>query len=234
MKNLLNTIKWDAVLIYKFGIITIALIISLMYSIGLILSNTTGLEKVVSVLIFSDPVMYGFLFTALLILFEKGANIHQALAVTPMPISHYVWSKAIVFTILAFICSSLIILAARPDYFNFLAFFPAVILSSSLFVFIGIIGTSYIDNFNQFILLMPIVLAPICLPFLAYFNLYHSGLFYIIPSHACLLLFKASVEPITIWQWLYALVFLIMCNILCYKLAIRHYKVRILKTSYNE
>ncbi len=234
MKALLNTIKWDFVLIMKYGIVTVAIVIALIYCITLFLLDTTGLEKLISAIIFSDPVMYGYLFTAVIILFEKDARTHEVLAVTPMPVSRYIWSKAITFTLLALVCCSAIILSAQPQYFNLLYFVLGVVLSSAMFVFVGIIGVSYAKNFNQFFLVMPIVLLPVSLPFLDFFSLYQSPLFYVIPTQACLLLFKASVSPVETWQILYGIGYLMVCNYLCFRLAQSHYKKRILKISGNE
>jgi len=234
MKTILNIVKWDFVLVAKYGIVSIASVIACIYCISLLLIDTTGLENIVTVLIFSDPVMYGFLFTAIMILFEKDANIHQALAISPISASQYIWSKTIVFTTIALVYSTAIVLATQPQYFNPLAFFLGVTLSSTLFIFIGIIGASFVKNFNQFILLMPIVLAPVCLPFLDFFTIYQSPVFYGIPTQACLLLFKGSMIQIEIWQFVYAIIYLSVCNILCYNLALRFYKKRILNISRHE
>lgn len=234
MRSFLNQIKWDFILIYKYGIVPVAIAITGIYSISLLLAETSEMEKLVAALIFSDPVMYGFLFTAIMVLFEKDAQTHQVLAVTPLSMKKYIWSKALTFTLLAFVCSTIILLSASPNEFHPLVFFVAVGFSSILFVFIGIIGVSFVNNFNQFILLMPIVLAPVFLPFLDYFSLYNSWFFYLIPTQACLLLFEASVSKIEYWQLIYSITYLILCNWLCYKLAVKLYKKRILKTSRNE
>lgn len=234
MKSFVNTLKWDLVLIYRYGIVAVAFAITAMYSISLLLVDTSKLGKLVAVLTFSDPVMYGFLFTAVLILFEKDAQTHQVLAITPMPVKNYIWSKVIVFTLLSFVCSVIIMLSAQLAIFNPFYFFLAVSLSSSLFIFVGIIGVSFVNNFNQFILLMPIVLLPIVLPFLDYFKLFQSYFFYLIPTQACLLLFEASISSIENWQLIYALLYLLICNFLAYGWALKLYKKRILKTSRNE
>lgn len=234
MKNFLNSLKWDFIVMYKYGIIFVAAFIASIYCVSLFFSNTIGHEKIVAALIFSDPVMYGFLFVSISILFEKEAGIHQALSITPMPIRRYIWSKAIAFSLLAIVCSTAILLAANPEKIHLVLFVAAVALSSILFVFIGIIGVSFVHNFNQFILLMPIVLAPICLPFLDYFDVYSSWFFYLIPTQASLLLFESSVSSIESWQVVYAIVYLILWIWLAYVLAFKSYRTRILKTSRNE
>jgi fluoroquinolone transport system permease protein len=230
----ISLLKWDTILIFRYGIITIALIIAAIYSAALLVSDTRGLEKVVAALVFSDPVMYGFLFTAVMILFEKEANTHIALAVTPLRISQYIISKTTVFVLLALVCSSAIIISARPEYFNLIWFSLAVILSAVLFIFIGIIGVSYVKNFNQFILLMPIVLAPTCLPFLNYFGAADWWWLYIIPSQASLLLFSASVKPVAVWQIIYSVTYMLVWISACGYWAVRSYKRQLNKSVNNE
>lgn len=230
MSLLLRNIKWDAFLIYKYGIVYVALGITALYCLGFWFGNTKGSEQAIAALIFTDPAMYGFLFTSIMILFEKDANTHQVIAVTPLPSNYYILSKASVFTTLSLVCSVAMILAASPESLILILFVLAVVLSSVLFVFIGVIAISYVNSFNQFIMSIPIVLAPVCLPFLDYFNLFTSPIFYLIPTQASLLLFKASVSAVQPWQILYAIVYLFACNVLCYKWAVRSYKKRILKT----
>lgn len=234
MKCFWNTIKWDFILIYKYGIVAVALGITGLYCISFLLADTTGMEKMVAAIIFTDPVTYGFIFTSIMLFFEKDARTQEVLAVTPLPMKNYILSKAFTFSLLALFCSTAILLSAKPSEFHMLLFLLAVILSYALFVFIGIIGVSFVHNFNQFILLMPIVLAPVFLPFLDYFGLFESWLFYIIPTQACLLLFEASVSNIENWKLVYAIIYLIFWNWVTYKLAVKLYRERILKTSRDE
>lgn len=228
MKKLFTAIKWDTFLIYKYGIVTIAAIVTAIYSAVLLATNTNGYEKLITVLVFSDPVMYGFLFTAVMILFEKESRTHQAISVSPLTPNQYILSKTITFTLLALCCSLVVILSAHPQYFNLIFYLLATVFSASLFVFIGIIGVAYVNSFNQFILLMPIVLGPVCFPFLSYFDLINSWIFYLIPTQACLLLFEASVMPIKTTELLYAIIYLLIWNIGCYLIALRTYKQKIL------
>lgn len=214
MNTLLKLIKWDFVIIYKYGIVAIATIITIIYCAALLFLQATGIEKIITLLIFSDPVMYGFLFTAIIILFDKVSRTNMALFTTPVTVMQYIISKAIVFTVLALTCSTAIILSAQPNYFNIIWFVAAVILSSVLFVFIGIIGVSFVNNFNQFILLMPIVLAPACLPFLSFFNVFNHWAMYLIPTQPCIILFSASVTYVNNWQIMYALLYLIFSIII--------------------
>lgn len=228
---MLNSIKWDAYLIYKYGIATVAIVISALNCVAIALYHTQVSEKLIVVLIFSDPVMYGFLFTAIMLLFEKDSGTLPVLAITPLTNRRYILSKALTFSILSLIISLPIIIVAQPSEFHLLWFILAVVLSSALFIFVAIIGVSFVKNFNQFILIIPIVLAPVCLPFLNFFGLMEGFWFYLIPTQACLILFQASTGYVLPFEIIYAIIYLVLLIGFTYRWALISYQKRILKTS---
>jgi fluoroquinolone transport system permease protein len=234
MSTIKYTIKWDFVLLVRYGIVAVAAAVSSIYCISLLLTEAEGLENLVVVLVFSDPVMYGFLFTAVMVLFEKDAMTNQALAVTPLTAGNYLISKGIVFTCLAFVCSLAIVMSAGPNTFHPVIFLAAILFSSLLFVFLGVVGVSFTNNFTQFILIIPLVFLPACLPFLSYFELYSSWIFYIIPTQACLILFKASISYVEVWEIIYSISYLIVWNYFAFRWAIKSYNKRILKSDRDE
>ena len=158
MSVLISTIKWDLKLIVKYNIATIAFAITAVYVAVFLIFDMQGYENIVALFIFSDPVMYGYIFISVMILFEKDAGTLKALAVTPLTTRRYILSKGISFTILAVVTSTIMLLAARVPNINYLYFYLAVILSSMLFVFIGTISVSKVNNFNQFIVVIPLIL----------------------------------------------------------------------------
>lgn len=223
-------LRWDLLLIVRYGIVTVALIITAIYVVALLLSDTSGNEKWVTVLIFSDPAMYGFLFTAVMVLFEKDARIHLAMKVTPQPAIVWLISKTTVFALLSMVCSAAIMVAAQPAYFQPLWFVAGVIMSSVLFSFVGIIGASHVKNFNQFIILMPLVLAPVCLPFVHFLWEVSWWPLYAIPSMGCLILFEASVRPVATWSLVYAIVSLAIWIAFSAHVALRTYQKQFRKS----
>lgn len=231
LNPLKNLIVWDFRIIVRYGIVPVAVGITVLYVLVFIFSDTSSWQKVIPVLIFSDPVMYGFLFTSIIILYEKDAQTQQALSITPLSSRQYVISKIIVFGLLALICSMAMLIAAGPEIIHWMIFTLAVVLSASLFVLIGIVCVSFAQNFNQFILSVPIVLSPSILPFLAYFDLYQSWFYYFIPTHASLLLFDMSINKINWGTLIYAISYLLMCNAFAFAWAIKTYNQRILKTN---
>ncbi len=234
MNKFIKNVAWDFKLIARYNILTIAAIITTIYCVLLAFIDTSGANKLVVSLIFSDPVMYGYLFVAVMILFEKEKETLKAFAVTPRKTSQYIWARNAAFTTLALLCSSTMLIFAQPENINFFYFFLAVILSSSLFVFIGLASIARVNNFNQFMVAIPIVLFPTCLPFLNFWEITDSLLFYLIPTQACLILFEAGISAIDNWQIIYAITYLLIWNYLAYQIAHKWYFKYILNTNRHE
>ena len=230
MSVLISTIKWDLKLIVKYNIATIAFAITAVYVAVFLIFDMQGYENIVALFIFSDPVMYGYIFISVMILFEKDAGTLKALAVTPLTTRRYILSKGISFTILAVVTSTIMLLAARVPNINYLYFYLAVILSSMLFVFIGIISVSKVNNFNQFIVVIPLILAPTGLPFFNYFGVTDSYFFYLIPTQACLILFEAAFTFVAGWKIIYGISYLLVWIYLTYIYAQKFYNRFIITT----
>lgn len=96
MKQLTQMLKWDLILLQRNQMITISFLIAGLYlGIFYLLKELGNLENVLIIMIFNDPVITGYLFAAVLMLFEKDQNMLVALSVSPMRFTHYLWSKAL-------------------------------------------------------------------------------------------------------------------------------------------
>jgi len=208
MNNLISLIKLDLKLLVKYNLLIISIILSVIYIIIFKIFQINEYYPLVAFIIFSDPAMMGFIFVGVMVLFEKGQHTIHALSVCPLKMEHYLWSKAISLTVMALpICFS-IVFSAYGLELNYFAFMLAVILSSILFVLLGFIGVARVHSFNQFIIIIPLFFIPAIIPVLDLFNLWFHPFFYIIPSHACLLLFKASFTEISYFEWIYSLAYI--------------------------
>ncbi|MBN2521305.1 MAG: ABC transporter permease [Bacteroidales bacterium] len=226
MKTLISTIIWDLKLQVRNNILTIAIFVAAIYT-GIFLGfNLKGYDDVLIALIYSDPAFMGFLFIGVLVLFEKSANTLQALVVTPIKTGQYLFSKAISLTLIAMVVCFAMVFAGHGFRFNYLFFSLATFLSSILFVLIGFIGVAHVNTFNQYIIIIPLFLAPAALPFLNFFNATDTYWFYIIPTQASLLLFKAAFTSIPVFDLFYAIVYLLfsigVAFVFAKKLFIKH------------
>lgn len=211
MNRFISLLKLDMILIIRNRILHIATLITALYAGILQVLPENNFITVMITLIFTDPVTLGFMFIGVMVLFEKGGNTLQALSVTPVRAEEYLWSKAITLTLVALVASLLMALAGVGLQFQPGFLIAAVVFSSILFVFIGFIGVSKVKTFNQYFIVIPVFMVPGFLPFLNFFNITDTWLWYLLPTQASLVLFSAAFETtvtLTRVEIIYALLYL--------------------------
>ncbi len=231
MRRLLKTIWWDLLLQLRYQIITVAIVITAAYTLVFKLLARDGFDEVLVVLIFSDPAMIGFIFIGALVLFEKGSGTIDALIVTPLKKTEYLFSKVISLGIIAIICSLVMAIAGHGWKFNYFLFIYGVVFTSSIFTLIGFIGVSRVKSMNQFVIIIPIFLVPFVLPLLNFFNLTSSWILYLIPTQAFLDLLWASFHAVPAGRIIFALIYLPIWLGIVYYFALRAFDRNIIKSS---
>ncbi|HYJ84999.1 MAG TPA: ABC transporter permease [Pyrinomonadaceae bacterium] len=229
MKKLLSTVMWDLTLAVKYNIVAAALLVTVVYTVLFKTFSFIHVDDILIILILSDPVMLGFVFIGVLVLFEKGANTLQAVVVTPLKAWQYLWSKTISLTLIAAACSFVMAVVGHGWKFNYLYLALAVLLSSALFVMLGFIGVARVSTFNQYIIIIPLFLTPMVLPFLNFFGVTDTYWFYLIPTQASLILFRAAFKNGSTLEIAYAVVYLGVCSALAYSLARKSFEVHIIR-----
>jgi fluoroquinolone transport system permease protein len=219
MKTLFKLILWDLKLQVRNSILTVAVFIAVFYTAIFLLLGLRGKDDVLIALIFSDPTFMGFIFTGVLVLFEKSANTLQALVVTPVKIWQYLFSKAISLTVISSIICFAMVFASHGFHFNYFWFIIATFLSSVLFIFLGFIGATKVKTFNQYIIVIPLFIAPLSLPYLYFFGVSDSWLFYILPTQGALILFRGAFEKIALGDSIYALAYLSLSIWIAYRIS---------------
>lgn len=218
--RLSSLIKLDAMLIVRNKILLVTLVVTALYAAIFQVLPETHFRTVVTMLIFTDPVMLGFLFIGVMVLFEKQGNTLQALSVSPVSEGEYIASKAITLTTLALLSALVMSLAAVGFRFHVLFLSIAVVLSSFLFIFLGFVGVSRVQTFNQYFIVIPLFMIPCFLPFLNYFGITDTIVWYVIPTQASLILFEAAFKPeVALYDKIYALVYLPLSLYPAYALA---------------
>ncbi len=209
MKTLFRMILWDLKLQVRNSILTVSIFIAVFYVALFLLLGLRGKDDILIALIFSDPTFLGFIFTGVLVLFEKSANTLQALVVTPVKIWQYLFSKAISLTIITSIICFAMVFASHGFHFNYFYFLAATFLSSVLFIFLGFIGVAKVKTFNQYIIVIPLFITPLILPYLNFFGVTNTLWFYILPTQASFILFRGAFEKITTGETIYSFVYLL-------------------------
>ena len=234
MRRLFSTISWDFLFIIRYHILTVATVISLLYIVIFKLIPGGNLTPLLVYFEFSDPVMLGFIFVGAMVLFEKDANTLQAVVVSPLKPWQYLWSKAISLSLMATAYGLIIAVAGNGWRLNYPLLVFSLFLTSLAFTFIGFIGVAKVKTFNQYIIIIPLFLAPAALPLLNYYNITHTCLMYIIPTQATLILLDASFTTLHAGQFIYASVYLVLWVCLSYILAKRYFLKYIVRKTMPE
>jgi len=228
MKTFVNLLKLDIKLLTKHNLLAVSLFLAAFYIVLFKIFNINNYYPLISATIFSDPSMLGFIFIGVMVLYEKGQHTLQAISVCPIKFEYYIWSKAIAMTIMALPICFGIIFSAHGFNFNYAAFILGVILTSLLFSLLGFIGVAHVQTFNQYIIIIPMFFMPAIIPLFDSFNLWFHPLFYLIPSQASLLLFRATFEKLSPGEWIYSIVYLIAWLAGARYFAIKAYKKHLL------
>lgn len=224
MKSLINMFKWDLTFQLKYKVVLISGVITLLYSILFLYFDMTKLEGLMVFLILSDPSLLGFMFVGALILFEKSTNTLKAIVVTPLSPGIYLWSKALSLTLIAAICTFVMTLAAKGSDFNPLFLIVGVCLTSIFFVFLGFIGVVRVKSLNQFLIIMGNFLIPFFLPFLNYYKITDTWIFYILPTQASIFLLEATFSEISIGEFIYSIICLVVWIFIAYYYSLRSFE----------
>lgn len=208
MKTLFKLVLWDLKIQARNSILTVAIIIAAIYTGIFFILGLRGRDDILIALIFSDPTFMGFIFTGVLVLFEKSSNTLQALIVSPIKMWQYFFSKAISLTLLALIICMAMVFAGHGFRFNYFYFIMATFLSSMFFIFLGFLGVAKVKTFNQYIIVIPMFFTPLILPYLNFFKVTDTLWFYLLPTQASFILFRGAFEKITLAETIYSLGYL--------------------------
>jgi fluoroquinolone transport system permease protein len=228
MKTLLNLLKWDLILLVKYGILPVATGIGALYIVLIYLLNIPN--NIVALLIFSDPSMMGFIFIGVMVLFEKQAGTSSVLVVTPLQPWQYLLSKSISLSIPAVIVALSMVLASQSGG-SYVIVTVAVVLTSILFLLLGFVGAQRVKTFNQYILIIPMFLAPFCIPLVDYFGLWQSHLMWIIPTHSSLKLLSGAFGDIKLWEVTLSIAILTVSIYIAWQWALKVYKEKMIEAA---
>ncbi|MTI29814.1 hypothetical protein [Xanthovirga aplysinae] len=225
MKKIFNYFKWELLILHRNQLLTISIVVTLLY-IGIfkILEGLPHLEKVLVLLIFNDPALIGFFFVGVTILFEKSGNILSAIQVSPLKLWEYFAAKISALSLIAILCSLGMALAAHGWDFNYVLFISGVGLTSLLFILSGLIIVVWSTSFNQFLMKAMGVLIGLSLPFLGYFGVLHTNLFYFLPTQGSIILLDAAFQKQIGPEVIYGVGILLVYNVLLFFFALKTFK----------
>ncbi len=219
MKRLLKSVRGDIFLQMKYGIYLIYGIITLVYVVLLRQLSINIIDTAVPLVVLTDPSMLGFFFIGGLVLFEKGEGTLEYLVVSPLSINYYLISKMLSLTLVSTIVGLLVAMLTYGDKINILLLLIGIILTSFLFILIGFIAVVPFNTVNKYMLSSILYVTFLFSPFIDYFGMYRSWLFYLIPTQASILLIFGSFKELELWSSIYSISYLIIWILIAYKIA---------------
>jgi fluoroquinolone transport system permease protein len=128
-------------------------------------------EKFITLLIYNDPAIIGFIFIGISIILEKDQEVLPALFVTPLNYHIYLISRIITLSTLGFLGALAIVLTAKGASFNVIHFSVGAFSTCVLFCLLGIFIVSRATEILHFLLQGVPFLILMSLPLLNYFEL---------------------------------------------------------------
>ena len=172
MNALFKQIKWQFLIFQRNNLITMIVGITAFYVLIIyLIKDFANVEKFITLLIYNDPALVGFIFIGISIILEKDQEVLPALFVTPLDQHVYLISRTITLSLIGFSGALAMVLTAKGTSFNFMHFSVGAFSTCVLFCLMGIFIVSYTTEVLHFILRAIPLLIFMSLPLLNYFEL---------------------------------------------------------------
>lgn len=188
-------LKWDVILLNRNRLFLLAALVAGIYiALFYLLKPLGNLTNILIILIFNDPVITGYLFASVLLLFDKNQHTLQAISVLPLPFQTYLLSKAVLLSLLATGISFIMAFATKGADFNLFHLLAAAFLSAFMFSLAGFAVGAFTRNFNQLLVYSVPFFVLTGLPFLSLFGFGELVHYFIIPSAGGIGVLQAAFE----------------------------------------
>jgi len=172
MMQLFKQIKWQFLIFQRNNLISMIVGITAFYVLIIyLIKDFQNVEKFITLLIYNDPALVGFIFIGISIILEKDQDVLPALFVTPLNQHIYLISRIITLSAIGFFGALAMVLTAKGTTFNFLHFSVGAFSTCVLFSLMGIFIVSYTTEILHFLLRAVPLLIFMSLPLLNYFEL---------------------------------------------------------------
>ena len=176
------------------------------------------------------------LYVAGLIVFERDEGTINAILVSPLKISEYLWSKIITLTGLAILESIVMIGGAMiiMKFSNVLIIpnitllFLGIISIGIIYTLVGIILIVRYEKITEFLIPLAVIAMILQLPVLYFLGWIKLGIFLIIPTSAPTMIIQGSYIQLSMLEWIYAISYTIISIIVFWGWAHNAFKKHIL------
>jgi fluoroquinolone transport system permease protein len=155
------------------------------------------------------------LYVAGLIIFEKDEGTLNALIVSPLRTSEYLWSKIITLTTLAtleavvMVGGAMLIMSRGSELTmpNIPILLLGIVAMGVLYTLTGIILIVRYQQITDFLVPVLVIALVLQAPFVHFMGIIEHPAFLIIPTSAPTMLMQGAFVQLTTWEWVYALTY---------------------------
>ena len=188
----LKILAWDFRIQYRYYFFLIAVVVSVMW-LAVFQLFTIDYATFMPIVIFADILNIGFLLIAGIFILERRQGTIFATAVTPVSPEIWLLLKVVSLTLLCTLCA-VVIIGFAGETVNWFRVIPAVILSASLFVLLGLLVIMPFDNLLNYFFAMALLLGLLNIPIFEFLQVFSSKLLWLLPSQAALQAIAASIN----------------------------------------
>ncbi len=193
MIEFLKQLKWQFLIFQRNNLTTMIIGITVFYALVIYFLRDLGnIEKLLTLIIISDPALIGYIFIGFSIILEKDQAVLPALFITPLNHHVYLLSRVLTLSITCLFCALAMVFVAKGISFNVIHFSVGILSTTMIFSFIGIYIVSYTTEILHYILRSIPVLIFLSLPLLNYFDLTDFIGFDLLPMRGSLWLISNS------------------------------------------
>lgn len=158
----------------KYGFYFLYSFLTIIYIIVLSFVPSFAKTKVSAVIIFTDPVTLGLFFMGAIVLLEKSQRVLSSLAVSPIKLWEYIFSKVVSLGFISTLVGAIIGIISGAQ--NMMWVIVGTFSGSILFSLLGIIVATKASSLNQFLIItIPIMLALMLPPLAELFGYSHPA-----------------------------------------------------------
>ncbi|MFZ1700127.1 MAG: hypothetical protein WBO10_09730 [Pyrinomonadaceae bacterium] len=229
MTQLLEQIKWQFRIFQKNNLVTMIVGITAFYVLLIyLIKDFANVERFITLLIYNDPAIVGFIFVGISIILEKDQQVLPALFVTPLNLHIYLLSRTITLSTLGFFGALAMVLAAKGTAFNPLLFSIGAFSTCVLFCLIGIFVVSFTTEVLHFLLRAIPLLIVMSFPLLNYFELTDLSILKLFPVQGGLnLIVNSYGSNPNVWDVVWGFISIVAWTPLLYWIVYRTFTNRV-------
>jgi fluoroquinolone transport system permease protein len=223
LRRLFFTLQRDMRLQFRNGFYYVSAFMVAALALGFSQLRGLDLAWLLPALLLGNLVVNTFYFIGGLVLLEKDEGSLEVQVVTPLRTWEYLAAKVGSLVLLSLLENAALVALIYGLRLNLLALLLGLAAASVIYALVGFIAVARFSSVNEYLFPSLLYALPLSLPLVDYFGLVKTGLIYLHPLQAPLLLLQAAFQPISAWQWAYGLLYTAVWTALLYRLASREF-----------